>query len=405
MGWLEAYGRGSMDIKVKPGGSGASAPGRSMKIYFCDICNESIPLKDINSNRITIEEGKIFCQKCAPKKARASERVPGPVLAVLVMLILVVGALGTMGWQLISNQATELRALTATVERLDRSLSGASGKPSSGLRGQLEQAGKAIGALRAQVRLLGDDFTLAKNEIRSRHDSLAQREQDHHVEQQKAIQDAIERLMATLQPDIEAIKNEVRTLKASLNSDAMLEIKVLKEKLQLLQDVVTARVASLVAPAGEPAALAPGDAVDAPADAGESLEDKETKAHIEKLASEDPGKRYSAVIALGRYSGDRVVTALEGMLAPDSDPEDYVRVAVIQTLRKLGSATSIPHIIGALRDTDYFVRVAARGALRSITGTKMDFDPDGPPSDREGRVKNWERWWGDNKGKLLKLTE
>ena len=169
------------------------------------------------------------------------------VLAVLVMLILVVGALGTMGWQLISKQATELRALTDTVERLDRSLSGASGKPSSGLRGQLEQAGKAIGALRAQVRLLGDDFTLAKNEIRSRHDSLAQREQDHHVEQQKAIQDASERLMATLQPDIEAIKNEVRTLKASLNSDAMLEIKVLKEKLQLLQDVVTARVARLVA--------------------------------------------------------------------------------------------------------------------------------------------------------------
>ena len=26
-----------------------------MKIYFCDKCNESIPLKDIGSNRISID--------------------------------------------------------------------------------------------------------------------------------------------------------------------------------------------------------------------------------------------------------------------------------------------------------------------------------------------------------------
>ena len=50
----------------------------ALKIYFCDGCNESIPLKDINENRITIDAGKIFCAQCAPKKPVARRR---PIVA------------------------------------------------------------------------------------------------------------------------------------------------------------------------------------------------------------------------------------------------------------------------------------------------------------------------------------
>ena len=46
-----------------------------MKIYFCDKCHESIPLKDIKTNRITIDAGKIYCQGCAPKPTRSSRSV------------------------------------------------------------------------------------------------------------------------------------------------------------------------------------------------------------------------------------------------------------------------------------------------------------------------------------------
>jgi hypothetical protein len=366
-----------------------------MKIYFCDICNESIPLKDINSNRITIEDGKIFCQKCAPKKARASERAPGLVVALLVALTLAVASLGVIGWKLILEQENEREALQGKVEGLDSSFEGLQAGALSGLREGVDSATVAAGELRKDITLLRQDLTTTESEIRSRHDGLDRRDKDQYVAQQKATLAAIERLVATLEPEIESLKNKVRTLEMTLNSDAMMEIKVLKEKLQLLQDVVTARAANPAVGAGKPTDPPVVDgAAGTIADGGASLEDKEITGHIEKSAAADPGKR---------YSGDRVVAALEGMLSPEADPEDYVRVAVIQTLRKLGSATSVPHIIGALRDTDYFVRVAARGALRSITGTKMDFDPDGSPSDREGRVKSWERWWDENKGKLLKV--
>ncbi|NRA96703.1 MAG: HEAT repeat domain-containing protein, partial [Planctomycetes bacterium] len=331
-----------------------------MKIYFCDICNESIPLKDINSNRITIEDGKIFCQKCAPKKARASERAPGLVVALLVALILAVASLGVIGWQLISEQEAEREALQGKVEGLDSSFEGLQVGALSGLREGVASATVAAEELHNAITLLRQDLTTTESEIRSRHDGLDRRDKDQYIAQQKATLVAIERLMATLEPEIESLKNKVRTLDMDLNSDAMLEIKVLKEKLQLLQDVVTARAAIPAVGTGEPTDPPAVDgAAGAIADGGASLEDREITAHIEKLAAADPGKRYSAVIALSRYSGDRVVAALEGMLSPEADPEDYVRVAVIQTLRKLGRATSIPHIIGALRDTDYFVRVAA----------------------------------------------
>ena len=37
-----------------------------MKIYFCDICNESIPLTDLKDGRASTIKGKIFCGNCNP---------------------------------------------------------------------------------------------------------------------------------------------------------------------------------------------------------------------------------------------------------------------------------------------------------------------------------------------------
>ena len=37
-----------------------------MKIYFCDGCNESIPLADIQAGQVTTIKGKLFCGNCNP---------------------------------------------------------------------------------------------------------------------------------------------------------------------------------------------------------------------------------------------------------------------------------------------------------------------------------------------------
>ena len=378
-----------MDTKVRDSGrQGRPAPGRSMKIYFCDICNESIPLKDINSNRITIEEGKIFCQKCAPKKGRANERVPMPILATMGVLVLVVLGLGLMGWKLVSEQASDINTLETTVATLNRSL--------GDLPTQLGTIATKVEGIDGRVQELSDDLTTSRTELQQHFERLDDSVRAHHKGYKKEIQGAVDGVLKDLGEEISDLKDQVSNVATELRSDVQTRIKLLQEKVELLQDVVTSRGG---APGPGPSAdVTPKPGRDTPP-APDAAEDREINGHIAKLADPDAGKRYAAVIALGRFSGPKVVKALEGMLR---DPEDYVRVAVIQNLRKLNSVSSIPHIIDALRDKDYFVRVAAVGALRSLTSEKLNFDPDTSPSDRESKVKAWEKWWGENQSKLLK---
>ena len=117
-------------------------------------------------------------------------------------------------------------------------------------------------------------------------------------------------------------------------------MEVLKEKLDLLQDLVTGLTRPRAAPAEptpEPSVVADGSGDD------KALEDAEINRHIAKLADSDPGDRYSAVIALGHYSGSRVVKALEGMLSPEPDPEDVMAAEALtqydraRALRRQGS--------------------------------------------------------------------
>ena len=67
-----------------------------------------------------------------------------------------------------------------------------------------------------------------------------------------------------------------------------------------------------------------------------------------------------------------------------------------------GPWVHIPLMILALRDEDPYVRKASMAALRGITSQDFGFDPEASASQRETRVKQWERWWSENRAKLLK---
>ncbi|MFH2000148.1 MAG: hypothetical protein ABIK28_10725, partial [Planctomycetota bacterium] len=64
-----------------------------MKIYFCDECNESIPLQDIKDNNAVTLKGKIFCRKCNPLKEVQAHKVHPSSTALTQILLLVVAAL------------------------------------------------------------------------------------------------------------------------------------------------------------------------------------------------------------------------------------------------------------------------------------------------------------------------
>ena len=92
-----------------------------MKIYFCDICNESIPLQDLKDNLATTIKGKLFCQACNPlntvtPSASSSKTAPWAVWALLVLLTGAVATLGYMVYELSSKDQSQ--SLTARIDGL-----------------------------------------------------------------------------------------------------------------------------------------------------------------------------------------------------------------------------------------------------------------------------------------------
>lgn len=368
----------------------AQAP--AMKIYFCDICNESIPLKDINSNRITIEEGKIFCQKCAPKKQKSGERIPAPLWASMLLLLGGLGLVSFLGWRSLADLDQGQRELKTLHENSAQRL--------ASLDAKIVSAVQDLETFQLRVPRLGDDLMSLKSEMQQRLGELDRRESQNHDAQAKIVRTGLEGLTTRFENAAQELQKAVQALQIEAAGQKV-SLEALKDQIVLVREMVTVREPATPVPApltgDSPKAPSSGDGV-SPA-VSESPESREVNTLIAQLQDPDSNVRYSAVVELSRFSGPKVVKALESML---TDSEDYIRSGVIKNLLKLGSMTSIPLMIASLRDKDYYVRVDAQRALRSLSGTEIAFDADGSPSERETKVKEWERWWDGNKDRILR---
>ena len=121
-----------------------------MKIYFCDLCNESIPLKDINSNRISIEDGKIICPKCAPKALRKRNSLPGGLMAFIGVTFAGLVVLAFLGASVTDDLARDLGALRDDHGDLKKVVGG-QGRTQNDMASRLVRAEGALAELRGDV--------------------------------------------------------------------------------------------------------------------------------------------------------------------------------------------------------------------------------------------------------------
>lgn len=375
-----------------PAGVGVSSPAKPMKIYFCDICNESIPLKDINSNRITIDEGKIFCSQCAPKKARAGEKVPMPLLLGLLLVLA-----GLIVVTIVGAQAKS---------RLERSLAEAEARIAS-LSGSQATQGTTLDATSGRTAILEQklaeqqrDLTKEDARIDGRIGALEKAEQRHIEELRRDFDARLKDQVGGLESRLRDTERLGSDLQQAVNAVNLMQ-QQLEKRLDLLQDIVAGGGGGPARPGvGPEETTLPDEAAPkpAPADPTADKESQEIADLVAKLSDEDPGVRFSTIVELSHYRASAATTAVERML---KDPVDYVRKMAVRALTGFASKASIPHLIETLRDSDYFVRAAARDALRGIAGTGFGYDPDGSATDRERKVKEWEKWWDANKASLL----
>ncbi len=374
---------------------------KSMKIQFCDLCNESVPEGDFESGRAVLRKGRVVCATCDALMSGEEEGQAAPVLVeqtvgagaaaspaphhpttpvrrrrgrrsgggFIAFLALVVACGGS--WFLWK----ELGALREVQREQGREFGDRLEETALGLDTSSRHARQRSAALELRLREeYGSQLTNARQEL-----ATLRGEVETAMGAQQALSDELRKTMDELtESDLEVGERLDELVARTIKS---------REEFALLFDRLveaeTAIASGAMAPP-PPVAVSPA----APEWAGE----------LAGLSSENAGKRWNAVTALGDTGDPAVVPHLVPLI---SDTDVFVRMAVARVFGDLGAPEAIDALIAALEDEEAVVREAAMVSLHAITGRNFRFDPMASAAVRAKKVKEWRTWWEKARSEYL----
>lgn len=376
----------------------ACRPGRTispeeLKIYFCDSCNGSISIPDIKSNRATFVDGKLFCNRCKPLElgSKLPFMVPskppsavepswthrhGGIYWALFLLFVFSAAVALFG--------PEIRSFfnLALLKKNHEPLSA------------LEERNLLLANMDRKIDSEISAAFLA--EVKPKLEQLEEASEERF----KAFIEEKNRFLGELDLYKRFIEIQAKNFDTLSNTLNRLEKDFLrlKDNYEDLSWDLT-RIAENIEQMSrkEKEGLAKGGG-EVPAQ-----EDEEAQAYLNKLLNElkdrDPSVRYNAVVNLTRWGDPKAIPALIEVL--ENDKEFVVRKFAAQALGKIGDNSAIPHLIKALDDPDESVSASAIVALQRITGIfqKVLFEEGDSLKAQEEAVKEWKKWWARQKGK------
>jgi len=349
-----------------------------MKLFFCDICNESIPLQDIKENKSTTIKGKIFCRKCNPLneltggESGGSSGAAGPagglLALVALLLVMTVAGLGYLIYDMKFSQE----------------------KPEAGRATAVADLESRVGDLRAALTVMQKAFEDLEDlrEVPSRLDSM----------QGEA---------ASLSTNITRMSKDVSELQDGLVAVGKLRERV--EGLSLKQDEASQKTSRLFASvegirtdlaevSDRPPVIVssgpPSSDDGGPSGTSDVAPDGELLGVIEKLGASDPMARWEAVDQIRRRRDQALVPHVLPLL---DDGDTFVRAQAIYTLGELKAMKAVPKLVKLLRDEEIMIREEALTSLIVITGQNLKFDVTGSRSVREAGIRKWEQWMAKNK--------
>ncbi|MFN0205896.1 MAG: HEAT repeat domain-containing protein [Planctomycetota bacterium] len=374
-----------------------------MKIYFCDICNQSIPLKDLDDGAAVPVRGKLICNACsaaaATGKAPQSGMPAAPVAAAVqgggggsagasLIVILIAGGLGFgASWFMLKEETKKIDAKFASMTGDTGRIGTDSDRKIQALRDEIAQVQQSIELLKTSM-----DENVSVSEARERKAAAD-------------VETRFENVKAYITEN-EKVKDRVQNLEMRLTAGNESALGVQKEIATLRGAVVelTDRVAKMIAnpPArndANPGATEDGNVTNSDALPVVALPNDLAEI-AKKLKHTDAGVRWDGVDQLGRSRDTRVVGYLVPML---DDKDEFVRYQTAAVLGDLGqnAKSSVPFLIMALSDEAAYVRESVIFALRKITNQNIKFEPTAKSEDRTKQQKLWKAWWDTNREKFL----
>ena len=378
-----------------------------MNIYFCDLCNESVPQADLDSGHALFRKGRIVCSQCDAAMSGAHEHQDDDET------------------QLEDTSGPEVRPKIGSETTIVESGGVVPGRPV----GVHSSAGVAVGVALASVALVlavgGSAFLY--DQMEGRHQALVAELEEARREavgRGERLQARLDLALADVSRESNASRNEVRDLTSRIDGLASQQrdsVATLREDLYRVVEKtgeldalvalvdrheaelerVAATAASLRTEVGEFGNrledVRTTDATPAPVGGAEPA-DAEWLPLLGDLQSQNSGTRWQAVQSLGATGDPAVAPYLTAML---QDQDIFVRMATARILGDLEAVVAIPHLIDALEDVEASVREASVVSLRAITGRDFRFDPGARDAERAKRVKAWRDWWKKAEADLL----
>ncbi len=335
---------------------------QAMKIYFCDGCNESIPVTDIQSGQVTTIKGKLFCRTCIPpggsgavSQPAAGRRGTHPLVVVLLL-----GLIAYLAWR-------DLPQLTSAVTGDGEVSAEFSTSDQRALVAGVEQR---VAALVARLDDLERQVVFQRGDLDTVRGTAA--------DQARALDQARESMEGLLRGQAEA-GQLIEKLHFQENRTHELEARI-----NTLADLVTLqdqRLAAGIAQApvdGGPAAMT--------APAADLTQQAELEAIRRQLLDADAGQRFDAVEKISKGRHKQLTTNLLPVLK-DEDP--FVRIRAMQVLGDFGAVDAVPDLFLVLDDPSLQIRKTAAETLQRLTGHDADYDPRGSKPERDKAVKRW----------------
>ncbi|MGQ0552107.1 MAG: HEAT repeat domain-containing protein [Planctomycetota bacterium] len=342
-----------------------------MRIYFCDACNESIPLVDIQAGQVTTIKGKLFCRNCIPPGAgsaapAAPTRAAGGS-AQLLLWLLVLALIAYVVWREVPLAEWGLRAGNPGEAETRHELQGLEDSARlTGLDSELRALAGARDEIRRQLAFVSDDLDGLRSELADFARGL-----EHAVVQIEGLTRSQAETGALIEK-LNFVENRAQLLESRIDALAdMVAAQAQRLTLGLAErDEVTGLVAAV-----------PG------VDLTKQAELEELR---RQLLDGDAGRRFGAV--------DRVDKGRLKALAPDlvpmlADEDSFVRLLVMQVLGDFGYAEAVPALFDVLSDPSASIRKAAAETLVRLTAFDPGFDPRATQAEREKAVKRWRDWY------------
>jgi len=342
-----------------------------MKIYFCDGCNASIPLAEIQSGRVTTIKGKLFCPQCLPPRDEGEPATRAPARARTGLLWALVVVL--LGWTLWRDLPELLGA---------------------GLGDDAPAAEDGAAAWERELQQLGAQLEATRAEAAERDRRLAFVQAD--LEEVRAATEGLDRSVDQWLAEVDRLgQSQVeagRLIEKVEHSENRTD--VLEERVDALADIVTGLQQELeVAVANAVAAAEQGAASDGGTVEGAPEIDPTRAAELESIRKQlldpDAGVRFDAVDRIVRGRLDELGPELVAML---DDEDTFVRLHAMQGIGDLGYVEGVWPLLERLSDGSTVVRRTAKEQLVRLTGFDPDFDPSAGKGERERAIERWREW-------------